>query len=145
MSNRCVFPLLALLAAAPAAAQAPALDAAQALERAREMTAMPSADCPRNPFDPDEILVCGRDESARQRLPLPAERGPREGPRGATGEVAAASAAPIRSHGCSVMQGGEICSGGISVLAAVPLLVKGVITLIDPEAELAPPPRIPEP
>ena len=136
--------VLAALVASPAAAgaQEPPLSAEQALAASHEMIDV--ADCPRDAFDPDQIMVCGKDENAKQRLPLPAERGPREGARRGTGELPAASAAPVRTASCGVIQNGEICSGGFSLLGVAPLLVKGMIKLVDPEAEVAPPPEVPK-
>jgi len=136
--SRMALALFALIAPiAPAAAQDAAVRAEQALDHYREMTAAPP-DCPRNPFDSDEIMVCGKDESARQRLPLPTERGPSEGPRRATGEAPRASAAPMGGPSCGVLQNGASCGGGLHVMAAGILLVKGIIKVIDPEAEVTP-------
>ena len=145
MSRMALF-LAALIASAPAArAQEAPLSAEEALATSHAMTGVAAAaDCPRDPFDPDQIMVCGSDESARQRLPLPAERGPRAGPRGATGELPAASAAPVRTASCGVIQNGEICGGGLSLLALAPLLVKSVIKLADPEGAMEPPPTLPK-
>ena len=142
--SRMALALIALIASAPAArAQDAPVRAEQALDHYREMTAAPP-DCPRNPFDSDEILVCGKDESAKQRLPLPAERGPRDGPRRATGEAPRASAAAIGGPSCGVLQNGRSCGGGLNVMAGAALLVKGIIKVIDPEAEVTPEKPLPK-
>jgi len=145
--SRMALALLLLIATAPSAhAQDAPLSAEEALAESHAMTGGANgADCPRDPFDPDQIMVCGKDDSARQRLPLPTERAPREGARRATGELPAASAVPVRTASCGVIQNGQSCGGGLNALAAVPLLVKGVIKLIDPEAEVEPPPTLPKP
>ncbi|MBC8070770.1 MAG: hypothetical protein IAG13_20755 [Deltaproteobacteria bacterium] len=128
------------LAASPLAAQE--LTAEQAMENYRAMTAVDvAADCRRD-AGPDEIVVCGRDDSARQRLPFPSESGPRDGPRRATGEIAAASAAPMRSDSCG-MRSTDECIGGLSIFQVAGVLFNVARKLIDPEAEIEPPTPIP--
>ena len=138
--SRMALALIVLIALpSPARGQDAPLSAEEALEEYRGLTGSDNAaNCPRDPFDPDQILVCGKDESARQRLPLPTERGPSEGPRRATGEAPRASAAPMGGPSCGVLQNGASCGGGLHVMAAGILLVKGIIKVIDPEAEVTP-------
>lgn len=121
--------LAGLVVSMPAAAQE--TSAEQALSRYGELTSVaPRRRC-EGSGDPDEILVCARRQPS-PRLPLPAERGARAGPRTATGEVAAASAAPVRPGSCGT-RAGEVCNGGLPVFQAVGLLVKLAEKIVDPD------------
>ena len=148
--SRMALPLLLLLTPTPTVAQT----ADQALATTRRLTGIDADGCPAA-RDPDEILVCGsRPDDRAQRLPYPAERGPRDAPRHATGEIAAASSAPIRTGHCGAIRG-EVCFGGVGLVSAgkggdgidadAPLALKLLARALDPAFEISPPKAIPEP
>ncbi|WHO41099.1 hypothetical protein PMI04_004000 [Sphingobium sp. AP49] len=87
------------------------------------------------------IVVCGNraERNAKERLPLP--RVPEEGGR-TNGDTPRASAAPARQGACGVVggQGVGCVGGGVPILGAAMLAGKIVAHLIDPDADLAPPP-----
>ena len=91
------------------------------------------------------IVVCGNRaaRNARERLPLP-----RESPDAAgliRGEAPRASAARVRQGSCGVTGGqGAGCVGGLSVFKVADIVGKGVMAIIDPDADLAPPPPLPD-
>lgn len=90
------------------------------------------------------IVVCGNraERNAKERLPLPRE--PDAG-RIVPGEAPRASAAPVRQGACGVVGGqGAGCTGGLSVFQVVDVLAKGVTAIVDPDADLAPPPPLPD-
>jgi hypothetical protein len=90
------------------------------------------------------IVVCGNraERNARERLPLPRE--PEEGGI-LRGEAPRASAAPVRQGACGVSGGqGAGCTGGLPVFQAVGVLVKAATAVIDPDADLALPPQLPD-
>lgn len=90
------------------------------------------------------IVVCGNraERNAKERLPLPRE--PDAG-RIVPGETPRASAAPVRQGACGVVGGqGAGCIGGLSVFQVVDVLAKGVTAIVDPDADLAPPPPLPD-
>jgi hypothetical protein len=93
----------------------------------------------------DTIVVCGNraERNAQQRLPLPRE--PVEGAPAPRGEVQRASSAPVKQGSCGVVGGqGAGCVGGLPILGAAMLLGKAVKGVIDPDADLSPPPPMPE-
>jgi hypothetical protein len=121
--SRMVPALFALVGAAmpvSAFSQNDTVTVEEAMARSREMIAVSDGRCAPNEMT-DEIVVCARQRLA-PRLPLPAERGPRDGPRRATGEIPAASAAPMRSGSCGVRVQ-DRCGGGLPVL---PILAKTI-------------------
>ena len=90
------------------------------------------------------IVVCGNraERNARQRLPLPRETD--EG-RIVVGDAPRASAAPVRQGACGVVGGqGAGCVGGLNAIKVIDMLGKGATLLIDPDADLASPPSLPE-
>lgn len=92
----------------------------------------------------DTIVVCGSqaERNARQRLPLP--RAAVEGALPQTGEAPRASAAAVRQGSCGVVGGqGAGCTGGLPVFQAVGVLAKVATAIVDPDADLAPPPPLP--
>lgn len=109
-----------------------AADADQAMQRYEAMTRVTSPRC-QSSGGADEIVVCGRHDPDRFRLPLPEERHV-AGERGPRGEVAAASAAPIRTGSCGTLAT-DTCGGGLPVIGAAMLLAKAAGKLIDPDAE----------
>ena len=94
----------------------------------------------------DAIVVCGEsqaDRNARERLPLPRE----EADSGASmrGDTPRASAAPVKQGSCGVSGGqGAGCVGGLSVLKAANIIGKSITAIVDPDADLAPPPPLPD-
>lgn len=132
--SRMAAPIASILvvATSPAMAQDAPLTAEQAIDNSRQMFSVGGADCAPTAPDDEEIVVCKRTGRA-PRLPLPAERGPREGPRTATGEIAAASAAPVRKGSCGVQASDQGCIGGLPIIAGAILLVKMAGKLIDPD------------
>jgi hypothetical protein len=128
--------LLAPLAMASSAhAQATGEDALMAAYRARTQAVRP---CDRGG---DAIVVCGTraERNARERLPLP-----RTGDSGAAplrGEAPRASAVAVRQGSCGVVGGqGAGCTGGLPVFQAIGVLAKGMQAIVDPDADLSPPP-----
>lgn len=141
MRRRRLFLLCMTLAAAPAAAQQPqsADDPLMAAYRAKTQVVKP---CDRSG---GAIIVCGNraERNARERLPLP--RDPVDGARPVRGEAQRASAAPVKQGSCGVVGGqGTGCVGGLPILGVVGLIGKAAQGLIDPDADLSPPPPLPE-
>ena len=131
---------LALLAAASSASAQRPVNAETALARAERLTGVDAEGCTR-PQRPDEILVCGTPEINReQQLPY----ADRDAARNPKGEAPRASAAAVRTGSCGVIQDGTPCTGGVNLLAAVPLAFKMVTKLIDPEGEVEPVPVVPK-
>ncbi len=90
------------------------------------------------------IVVCGNraERNARERLPLPREP---DSDQRIVGDVPRASAAPVRQGGCGVSGGqGAGCTGGLPVFQIVGAIVQAGHALIDPDADLAPPPPLPD-
>ncbi len=90
------------------------------------------------------IVVCGnrQERNARERLPLPREP---DGDRRLAGDVPRASSAPVRQGGCGVSGGqGTECTGGLPVFAIAGAIINAGRALVDPDADLAPPPPLPD-
>lgn len=92
----------------------------------------------------DAIVVCGTqaERNARQRLPLP-----RDADQGGAkqGDAPRASAAPVRQGSCGTVGGqGAGCVGGWNGFKMMDGAVKAVTAIIDPDADLAPPPPLPD-
>lgn len=90
------------------------------------------------------IVVCGNraERNARERLPLP-----RESTQGGVvrGDAPRASAAAVRQGSCGVTGGqGMGCVGGLWVFKVANVVRKSVTAIIDPDADLAPPPPLPD-
>ncbi len=141
MRSRRFFLLSMTLAAAPADAQQSQSsdEALMAAYRARTQVVKP---CDRSS---GAIIVCGNraERSARERLPLP--RDPVDGAPPVRGEAQRASAAPVKQGSCGVVGGqGTGCVGGLPILGMVGLMGKAAQGLIDPDADLSPPPPLPE-
>jgi hypothetical protein len=94
----------------------------------------------------DAIVVCGESQAernARERLPLPREEGDSGAPM--RGDTPRASAAPVKQGSCGVSGGqGAGCVGGLSVLKAASMIGKSITAIVDPDADLAPPPPLPD-
>ncbi|QGP80264.1 hypothetical protein GL174_09870 [Sphingobium sp. CAP-1] len=93
----------------------------------------------------DAIVVCGTraERNARERLPLPRETV--EGAAPQAGEAPRASAAPVRQGSCGVVGGqGAGCTGGLPVIQMVGALAQAAQAFIDPDADLQPPPPLPD-
>lgn len=94
----------------------------------------------------DAIVVCGESQAernARERLPLPREEANSGAPM--RGETPRASAAPVKQGSCGVSGGqGAGCVGGLSVLKAADMIGKSITAIVDPDADLAPPPPLPD-
>lgn len=92
------------------------------------------------------IVVCGTraDRNARERLPLPEERNRGEG--GAVrGEAPRANAARTRQGACGVVSNeNAICTGGWNGAKMIDGLAKAMIAIADPDADLTPPPSLPD-
>lgn len=133
--------LLAISTCVPSLrAQAGPVTAEAALDAYKDMVAVADARCAGADPVSGEILVCGRRDDQRARLPLPGERDARDGARRATGDVPVASAARMRAGSCGVVQTGESCTGGLPVLTAARAVIQGIRRLIDPDAAIEPPP-----
>ncbi len=91
------------------------------------------------------IVVCGSraERNAKERLPLPRE--PVEG-RPLAGDTPRASAAAPRQGACGVVggQGTGCVGGGVPILGAAMLAGKAITHLLDPDADMAPPPPLPD-
>jgi hypothetical protein len=88
--------------------------------------------CPA-PTRANEVVICGNGRGgSANRLPLPDERGPRDGPRTATGEIPGAAGGLTNAESC---RSGD-CSGGgpVSLIAAAVAGVQLVRAIVDPEA-----------
>lgn len=126
--------------APPLMAQARPVTAEGVLDAYKDMIAVPDARCAAADPISGEILVCGKRDDQRARLPLRGERDAPDGERRATGDMPAASAARMRTGSCGVIQNGESCTGGISVMAAAGVALQGIKRLIDPDGAIDPPP-----
>lgn len=127
--------------AAPALAQSPDRSDDRLMAAYRDKTQVVRP-CDRS--GPD-IVVCGNraQRNARERLPLP--RDPVDNAPPVHGEAQRASAAPVRQGSCGVVGGqGTGCVGGLPILGTAMLLGKAVLGLIDPDADLSPPPPLPD-
>jgi hypothetical protein len=98
----------------------------------------------------DEIVVCGRRNQDRYRLPLLGRRDSGVGAGNVRGEVPRASADATASGGCGIFQHQRRCSraemeeaGYFRGRDPVSFLGDLVTVLIDPDAEVRPPPPIP--
>jgi hypothetical protein len=134
----CVLTIFA--SASPLMAQAGPVTAEGVLDAYKDMVAVPDARCAGADPISGEILVCGKRDDQRARLPLPGERDARDGERRATGDMPGASAARMRTGSCGVVQTGESCTGGLSVMAAAGVAIQGIKRLIDPDGAIDPPP-----
>lgn len=139
---RCLFLIAALLPALPAQAQSFDRILAAAAERAA------ARDC--SAGEAGEIMVCGdRDRGERFRLPLPTAR--EVGEQGAVaGEVPAPSTQDPFLSGCGMFRGQRRCSrreaeayGYGRGRDPVTLVGRLVTAVVDPDAELSPPPTVP--
>jgi hypothetical protein len=93
----------------------------------------------------DAIVVCGTraERNAKERLPLPREEA--DGASPVRGEAPRASAAAVRQGSCGVVGGqGAGCTGGLPVFQAAGALMKAVTAVADPDAEISPPPPLPD-
>ena len=83
------------------------------------------------------------ERNAQERLPLPRE--PVEG-RPLAGDTPRASAAAPRQGACGVVggQGTGCVGGGVPILGAAMLAGKAITHLLDPDADMAPPPPLPD-
>ena len=101
-----------------------------------------------------EVVVCadrGRRDGDRYRLPLPDEREPEGSSAPVRGEIPRASAETPSAAGCGPFQGQRRCSkaealrygygGGNDPLTFTLKLGK---LLVDPDADVSPPPAVPE-
>lgn len=92
----------------------------------------------------DAIVVCGNraERNAKERLPLP-----RDGDAGGIlhGDAPRASALPVKQGACGAVGGqGVGCVGGWNGAKIIDGLVKAVTAVVDPDADLAPPPPLPD-
>lgn len=140
--RRYLFLIAALLPTLPAQAQSFDRILAAAAERAA------ARDC--STGEAGEIVVCGdRDRGERYRLPLPTVR--EVGEQGAVaGEVPAPSTQDPFLSGCGMFRGQRRCSkreaeayGYGRGRDPVTLVGRLVTVLVDPDADLGPPPTVP--
>lgn len=128
----------------------PSSAAADTVERALARTRALVAD-PCKQAGPEDIVICGsKSQGDAYRLPLE-EEGASLDTRARRGEVPNASADRLNAKGCGIFEGYRRCSkaemrlhgygGGLDPLSA---LVKLVTILADPDADVAPPPRLPK-
>lgn len=125
--------LLALLAA-PSVAGAQSITAEQAIENQRRqlqaatgLAANPAADCEAS-SDPEEIIVCGREDDGRYRLPLPVEPEP-GARRRLVGEPPTGTEALGAGRCFRLCQG----SAGVDIFDVVEGAVRAVGRLLDPD------------
>ncbi|MEY4502396.1 MAG: hypothetical protein RIS52_2286 [Pseudomonadota bacterium] len=123
---------LALALVEQAAAQERDVSADDAVARSKKRFETDEAKCLRGD-DSVEILVCSRRRSP-YALPLPGERGPRDGAQTAHGEVSGARDETLSTGSCGVSFG-DRCGGGVNVLAAVPLVFQLLRKIADPDAD----------
>ena len=93
----------------------------------------------------DAIVVCGNraERNARERLPLPRDLAQNGGI--VRGDAPRASAAAVRQGSCGVVGGqGTGCVGGLSVFKVADVMARTITAIIDPDADLAPPPPLPD-
>ncbi|MDI1297169.1 MAG: hypothetical protein PSY12_15045 [bacterium] len=131
---RLILPAAVMATMYPAIAWARDSDALMATYRSKTQVVRP---CDRSG---DAIVICGTQaqRNAHERLPLP--RDPTAGAP-IRGDAPRASAAAARQGSCGVVGGqGMGCTGGLSVSRAVGALAKAVTAIIDPDADLTPPP-----
>ncbi|WP_116091209.1 hypothetical protein [Sphingomonas crusticola] len=106
--------------------------AQQAIALYRDQYRHGYAPCP-VPTHANEVVVCGNGRGgSANRLPLPDERGPRAGPRTATGEIPGASGGLANPDSCGPVD----CGGGgpVNLIAAAAAGVQLVRAIVDPEA-----------
>ncbi len=88
--------------------------------------------CPA-PTHANEVVICGNGRGGSDnRIPLPDERAPPDGPRIATGEIPRAAGALADPDSC----GPRDCAGGgpVNLIAAAVAGVQIVRAIVDPEA-----------
>ncbi len=93
----------------------------------------------------DTIVVCGTqaERNARERLPLP--RGSDAAAVPLRGEAPRASANAVRQGSCGVVGGqGTGCVGGLNARKILSDAVKAIGAVVDPDADLSPPPMLPD-
>lgn len=112
-------------AAAEAAAQIRTAEEAVAAQREQVRGAGGEA-CDRS--DRDAIVVCGRDDSARHRLPLPVVAAPGAAGRAGGEQMAALGAG---EDPCSTVGPNQRCSGGLLVFGVAAKLVQGIRNLAE--------------
>ncbi|MFZ2996896.1 hypothetical protein [Sphingobium sp.] len=133
-------PIILILSATalPASAQSVADDSLMVTYRSKTQVIRP---CDRSG---DAIVVCGtqKERNARERLSLPRESVDSAPPRG---DVPRASSAPVKQGSCGVVGGqGGGCVGGLNARKILSDAAKGIVAIIDPGADLAPPPPLPD-
>lgn len=138
---RLILPAAALVALFPASARASDEDNHSLMTAYRAKTKVVRP-CDRSG---DAIVVCGSqaERNARARLPLPREAN--DGGMPVRGDAPRASAAAVRQGSCGVTGGqGTGCVGGLSVFKLADIVGKSVMAIIDPDADIAPPPPLPD-
>ncbi len=93
----------------------------------------------------DAIVVCGTqaERNARERLPLPRVSDAPAVP--LPGEAPRASASAARQGSCGVVGGqGTGCNGGLNARKILSDAVKAIGAVVDPDADLSPPPPLPD-
>ena len=96
--------------------------------------------CP--PVRGDEVVVCGR-PGEEQRLPIPEVPFGPDGDRIVRGELPRAVTRMEQQKPCGTLYG-EICGGGVDILASAFFAAKVARKLIDPDWQAEPPPKIPQ-
>ncbi len=89
------------------------------------------------------IIVCGRRGENPNRLPLPDEREDLAGKR-VRGDIPRANANAPRTYGCSVVGQTNQCTGGLNAMSLAGTAIKLITKIVDPEAEVEKPARIPD-
>ena len=132
-----------LFAAAPLCAQDEGGDAQEYIQQAkRNMGLTLREDCGKNDGD-GAIIVCARRGENPNRLPLPDERDDLAGKR-VQGDIPRATANAPRSYGCSVVGQTNQCTRGLDMMAVAGTAIKLITKIVDPEAEVEKPARIPD-
>ncbi len=148
MSTRSLTLFTLFILSFDATAQAQMVGAETALAQHRSMTSVATRNCDRTGSG-EEIIVCAEDQT-KFRLPLRQERGPRDGPRTATGEVKAASSERVFTGQCGITQGERVCGGGVALLSSkdsvadAPLVLKALDKLINPNSQVGAPASVPD-
>jgi len=81
---------------------------------------------------PEEILVCAKGAQPDPRLPLPAERGPRDRPMPSNPEVTGIGALNASIAPCATRSEG--CTTGINIFGMGTALIRGIGKVVDPDS-----------
>lgn len=128
-----VFALLLMLAGTQDVPAAPAPQGSSVAQPAREADgtqrwSILADPCP-SAQGQDEILVCGTAMADAQRLPLPAERGPPDGPIPSNPDLSGTGALAVAGAPCATRSEG--CGTGLDIFGGATFLVRAVGKIVD--------------